>query len=133
MSGTHQDVDFEAVVERVRTHSSRSPGSDTDRVTIRTLRSLEGDALAELAGALEGEAVDSGSVAYYLSPVNGEQLLEAEGLESFEPLEGRLGHPIRIETGMPDDAVLLADPGAIDGEELRDPTAIACGTLESAT
>lgn len=132
MPGTQQDVDFEAVVDLARTHSSRSPGSDTDSVTILTVRSLSADALAELADVLGGDAVDRGSLAYYLSPANGERLLESAGLESFDPLEERLGYPIKIEAAMPDDAVLLADPEAFDDEQLREPTAIACGTLESA-
>lgn len=125
---------FARVVEHARTQSDE-PGSDAERVTVRRFDTLDADALRGLSAALERsrprEGAGPDATAIYLSPANAQRVLERDGLEEFEPLEGRLGRPIRVEAGMPDDAILVMAPDAVDREsgELLDPTAVACGTL----
>ncbi|MCU4743829.1 hypothetical protein [Natronoglomus mannanivorans] len=124
------DADFDRLVENVRTQSSEAPGSDTERVTIRSLEDVSYDGLRELLTALEGEDVDPGRLTFYLSPTNAERLLEDADTTDFETLEERLGQPLRVvEEGMPEDAILCMDPDAVSGSEIADPSAIACGTI----
>ncbi|AFO57737.1 hypothetical protein [Natrinema gari] len=40
-----------------------------------------------------------------------------------------LGRRVRIADGLPDDTVLLGYPEAIEGTELIEPEAIACGIV----
>ncbi|WP_276255675.1 hypothetical protein [Halomontanus rarus] len=136
-------ADFDELVENVRTQSSEAPGSDTERVTIRSLEDVSYDGLRELRSALEGEGeggdgdgdegVDPGNLAFYLSPTNAERVLEDAGATDFESLEERLGQRVRVEEGMPEDAILFMDPDAVSGSEIADPSAIACGTVGKAT
>lgn len=137
-------VDFDRLVETLRTQSKAAPGSDTGRVTIRTLESVSVDALAELLSALEdrtetgAENVDPAAIGVYLSPTNAERMLEAEDESDFDALEERVGRPIHVESAMPEDAILVMDPAAVtvgpDGEsEIDEPNAIAIGTLGTAT
>ncbi|MCU4974330.1 hypothetical protein OB955_16510 [Halobacteria archaeon AArc-m2/3/4] len=123
------DADFDRLVENVRTQSSEAPGSDTERVTIRSLEDVSYDGLRELLTALEDEDVDPGRLTFYLSPTNAERLLENADATDFETLEERLGQPLRVEEGMPEDAILFMDPDAVSGSEIADPSAIACGTI----
>lgn len=136
-SDTDIHADFDELVENVRTQSAAAPGSDTDRVTIRSLEDVSYDGLRELRSALEGESedgdVDPGTLAFYLSPTNAERVLENAETTDFESLEERLGLPVCVEEGMPEDAILLMDPDAVSGSEIADPSTIACGTLGKAT
>lgn len=125
-----ESTDFEALVENVRTHSSTAPGSDTERVSIRTLESVDEDGVTELVSALETEeSVDRGDLAVFASPSNADRLLESVDAGDREALESTLGHPVRVEGGMSDDAILVVDPDAIEGEELVAPRAVALGTV----
>ncbi|MDG5820107.1 hypothetical protein [Natronococcus sp. A-GB7] len=127
-----ESTDFEELASRVRTQSEDAAGSDTDRVTIRSLDELDADALAELLEAAEPNASEPGSLAFVLSRANTDLLLEREtDLEGVEDLETELGREIRVEKGMPDDTILLLDPEAVDGEELLEPESIACGIVGS--
>lgn len=130
------EIDFHRLVDHVRTQSSDAAGSDTDRVTIRSLESVDVDALHELRSALEGgEDIDPGALTFFLSPSTAEQVLETSSLEGVDALEETLGRPVHVEAGMPADAILLLDPDAVDGDsgELLEPRAIACGTVGKAT
>ncbi|WP_207591392.1 hypothetical protein [Halomontanus rarus] len=134
-SDTDIHADFDELVENVRTQSSAAPGSDTDRVTIRSLEDVSYDGLRELRSALEGEGedVDPGKLAFYLSPTNAERVLEDADATDFEALEEQLGQRVRVEEGMPEDAILFMDPDAVSGSEIADPSAVACGTVGKAT
>lgn len=124
------NTDFEELVDRVRTQSEDAAGSDTDRVTIRSFGELDADALAELLEAVETDASEPGSLAFLLSRENADRVLEREdGPEDVGDLEDELGRELRVEEGMPDDAVLLLDPEAVDGAELLEPESIACGIV----
>ncbi|WP_247731147.1 hypothetical protein [Halovivax limisalsi] len=129
------DPDYEELVDRIRTHSSDAPGSDTERVTIRTLESADPDALGELRAAIDEEAIESADLTYVLSRSTASSVRDggagADG-DHADALEERLGTPIRVADGMPDDAVLLLDPDAVADGELRSPSAIALGTLKQA-
>ncbi|ELY65345.1 hypothetical protein [Natronococcus jeotgali] len=127
-----EDTDFEELTDRVRTQSEDAAGSDTDRVTIRSFQELTSDSLSELLEAAESDVSEPGSLVFVLSGANAELLCERESdLEDVDDLEAELGREVRIEQGMPDDAVLLLDPEAVDGEELLEPESIACGIVGS--
>lgn len=127
-----EDTDFEELIDRVRTQSEDAAGSDTDRVTIRSFQELTSDSLSELLEAAESDASEPGSLAFVLSRANAELLCEREDdLEDVDDLENDLGREIRVEQGMPNDAILLLDPEAVDGEELLEPESIACGIVGS--
>lgn len=123
------ETDFEALAERVRTQSGAAPGSDTARVTIRSLEEVRQETLAELLETAEADATDPDSLVFVLSRTNAELLVDRSSLEGPDDLEGTLGRPVQVERGMPDDTILLLDPDAVDGEELLDPGAVACGIV----
>lgn len=126
-------VDFEGLVERIRTQSLDASGSDTERVTLRTFDEIDYEAMRELLGALEDEDVDPGECVFYLSPTIADEVVGSSGVGSREELEDRLGRPVRAEEGMPDHSVLFVAPDAIDEDgELVDPSAVACGIVERA-
>lgn len=126
------DADYERLVDRIRTHSGDAPGSDTERVTIRTLDAVDVASMIELRDALSDEDAAPGAAEFVLSPDTAGRVLEGAPADDVEALAGRLGRPVRVEDGMPDDAILLLDPDAVEGDELRSPSAIACGTLRRA-
>lgn len=121
--------DFERLTERIRTHSHEASGSDTERVTMRSFDEVSDESLRELLEALDGEDVDPGACAFYLSPTNAERALEGADVEDVEGLEDRLGRRIEVEESMPDDTVLFMDPDAIEDGEIVAAHAIACGTV----
>ena len=123
-------TDFEELSARLRTQSSDAPGSDTARVTIRSFDEISADSLSELLEAGANDAADPSGLVFVLSRANAELLLErAFDIDDADELEDVLGRPVQIEAEMPDDTVLLLDPDAVDGEEIRDPDAIACGIV----
>lgn len=122
--------DFGRLAERIRTHSEEAPGSDTERVTMRSFDEVSYESLRELLEALEGEDVDPGACVFYLSPDNVDRALEGSDEGDVEALEDRLGREVQVEESMPDDTVLFMDPGAIDEDgEIAAAHAIACGTV----
>ena len=122
-------TDFEELASRVRTQSSDAAGSDTDRVTIRSLDAVEPETLMTLREAVEGD-VPPGDGVFVLSRANLELLLEREhDVDDREELEDRLGHPVQAEEAMPDDTVLLLAPDAVDGADIEEPEKIVCGLL----
>ncbi|ELY41835.1 hypothetical protein [Natronorubrum tibetense] len=123
-------TDFEELSARLRTQSSDAPGSDTARVTIRSFDEISADSLSELLEAGANDAADPSGLVFVLSRANAELLLErAFDIDDADELEDVLGRPVQIEAEMPDDTVLLLDPDAVDGEEIRNPDAIACGIV----
>lgn len=122
------DPDYEGLVERVRTHSAEAPGSDTERVTIRSLDSADVEGLLELRDAIDDEAEARRELEYVLP----RKIVEDDG-GSADDLADRLGSPVRAVPGMPEDAILLLDPDAVAEGELRSPSAIALGTLSGGT
>lgn len=124
-----RDADFERIAERIRTHSIEASGSDTDRVSIHDIDEVSYESLRELLDALDEEDVDPGVCVFYLSPDNADRALEGLDAEGVDALEERLGRDVRVEESIPDDTVLFLDPDAIDGEEVVEPSAIACGTV----
>ncbi|ELZ20473.1 hypothetical protein C477_06551 [Haloterrigena salina JCM 13891] len=123
-------TDFEELAARLRTQSDNAPGSDTERVTIRSLEGVTSDALSELLEAEESEGTAPGELVFVLSRANAELLVEREfDVDDVDELEDALGRTVQIEDEMPDDTILLLDPDAVDGEEIRDPDAIACGIV----
>ncbi|SDK83368.1 hypothetical protein [Natronorubrum texcoconense] len=123
-------TDFEELSARLRTQSSDAPGSDTARVTIRSFDEVSADSLSELLEAGENDAADPSDLVFVLSRANAELLLEREfDIDDADELEEVLGRTVQIEGEMPDDTILLLDPDAVDGEEIRDPDAIACGIV----
>lgn len=126
------DTDFEEVAARARTHSEEAPGSDTERVTIRSFDDLDPDSLSELIRDAEEDAPEPGSLVVVLSEANAELLLEREGVgEDVTDLEAELGREVRVEGEMPDDTVLVLDPDAIEGEEIEEPEGVTCGIFGS--
>ncbi|WP_255170584.1 hypothetical protein [Natrononativus amylolyticus] len=126
-------TDFDELVTQIRTQSKDAPGSDTDRVTIRSYESLDIDALSDLFGALSEQPPDPSDLVFFLSPTNLERVLEGEDeLAERDDLEESLGHPVQTDEGMPDDTILLLDPNAIEGEEIVAPKWVACGTVGTA-
>lgn len=121
--------DFGRLAERIRTHSQEAPGSDTERVTMRSFDEVSYESLRELLEALEGEDVDPGACVFYLSPDNADRALEGSDEGDVEALEGRLGREVQVEESMPDDTVLFMDPDAIENGEIVAAHAIACGTV----
>jgi hypothetical protein len=125
--------DFERLAERIRTHSGEASGSDTERVTMRSVDEASYEALRELLEALEGEDVDPGACVFYLSPGNAERVLEEMEGEDVEALKDRIGRDVEVRESMPDDTILFMDPGAIDEDgEVTDARAIACATVGGA-
>lgn len=135
------DADLEKLTENVRTQSEDAPGSDTERVSIRSLGSVDLESLTTLVEAFEGD-VATGTTdepVFVLSEANADRLSaggedenddEDEGEDDpLEACEKRLGHPIHVDEGMPDDTVLLLAPDAVDGTELVEPEGIACGIV----
>ncbi|SEW15701.1 hypothetical protein [Natrinema salifodinae] len=124
------ETDFEELTARVRTQSQQAPGSDTERVTIRSLDGVSSDALSNLLEAAESEHLDPGDLVFVLSRANAELLLEREyEIDDVGDLEDVLGRDVRVEDEMPDDTILLLHPEAVDGEDLVEPEAIACGIV----
>ena len=123
-------TDFEELSARLRTQSDNAPGSDTERVTIRSLEGVTSDALSELLEAEESEGTAPGDLVFVLSRANAERLVEREfDIDDVDELEDVLGRTVQVEDEMPDDTILLLDPDAVDGEEIDDPDAIACGIV----
>ncbi|SDR39424.1 hypothetical protein [Natronobacterium texcoconense] len=132
MATSIDDTDLEALTDEVRTQSEEAPGSDTERVTIRSLGSVDLESLTTLVEAFEGD-VASGTTdepVFVLSEANADRLLE-KSEEGLEALEERLGHPIQVDGEMPNDTVLLLAPDAVDGSEIAEPEGIACGIVGS--
>ncbi|WP_121741773.1 hypothetical protein [Natronorubrum halophilum] len=123
-------TDFEELSARLRTQSEKAPGSDTARVTIRSLEEINADSLSELLEAGENDASDPSDLVFVLSRTNAELLTKREfDIDDVDELEDVLGRTVQVEDGMPDDTILLLAPDAVDGEEIRDPDAIACGIV----
>ncbi len=122
-------VDFTELVDRIRTQSKDAPGSDTERVTIRSFEEVHPDAMRTLLEAHAAETGDPGSLEFVLSPENAERLTERGEPADLEALENRLGRTVTVEERMPSDTILYADPDAFDGETLLDPTRVACGLV----
>ncbi|SER18785.1 hypothetical protein [Natrinema salaciae] len=124
------ETDFEELTARVRTQSQQAPGSDTERVTIRSLEAVRSDSLETLLEAAESEHLEPGDLVFLLSRANADRLCEREAdVDDVDELEDVLGRRVRVEDGMPDDTVLLLHPDAVEGEELVEPEAIACGIV----
>jgi len=125
-----ESTDFEELSARLRTQSAEAPGSDTDRVTIRSLEDVSTDSLLELLEAAENDSNGAGNLVFVLSRANVELLTEREfDIEDVADLESELGRTVQVEAEMPDDTILSLDPGAIDGEGPVEPDAIACGIV----
>ncbi|WP_222916862.1 hypothetical protein [Natrinema sp. SYSU A 869] len=124
------ETDFEELTARIRTQSQQAPGSDTERVTIRSLEAVRSDSLETLLEAAESEHLEPGELVFVLSRANAERLCEREfDIDDVDELEEVLGRRVRVEDEMPDDTVLLLHPDAVDGEDLLEPEAIACGIV----
>lgn len=124
------ETDFEELTARVRTQSQQAPGSDTERVTIRSLEGVSADTLANLLEAAESEHTEPGELVFVLSRTNAELLCERDfDIDDVGDLEDVLGRRVRVEDEMPDDTILLLHPDAVDGAELVEPEAIACGIV----
>ncbi len=124
------ETDFEELAARVRTQSQQAPGSDTDRVTIRSLEAVRTDTLETLLAAAESEHLEPGALVIVCSPANADLCVEREAeIDDVDDLESALGCGVQVEGGMPDDAILVIHPEAVDGEDLLEPEAIACGIL----
>ncbi|SFB81664.1 hypothetical protein SAMN05444422_102176 [Halobiforma haloterrestris] len=132
MNDSIDDANLEDLAERVRTQSAEAPGSDTERVTIRSLGAVDLESLTTLVEAFEGD-VTSGTTepVFVLSEANADRLSAGTENEDdpLEACEKRLGHPIHVDEGMPDDTVLLLAPDAVDGTELVEPEGVACGIV----
>lgn len=125
MGTIDSDTDFEELVDRVRTQSADAPGSDTERVTIRSLDAVDVDALSTLLETAETDHDRPGELVFVL-PRSPDDL---ETDSSVDELEDALGHSVQIEGALPDDTVLLLTPDAVDGAELVEPGSITCGIV----
>ncbi|APW97556.1 hypothetical protein CHINAEXTREME_07105 [Halobiforma lacisalsi AJ5] len=133
MNDSIDDADLEELTERVRTQSAEAPGSDTERVTIRSLEVINSDSLATLREEFETDppTETNAEPTFVLSEENADRLLEDSSESDLEALEDRLGRPVTVSGEMPDDTVLLLTPDAVDGAELLEPEGIACGIVVS--
>lgn len=123
-------TDFEELSARLRTQSANAPGSDTERVTIRSLEAVRTDSLSELLEAAETDSTAPADFVFVLSRTNADRLADRESeIDEVDDIESALGRTVQVEEGMPDDTILVLDPDAIDGEDLVDPDAIACGIV----
>lgn len=123
-------TDFTELCATLRTQSDEAPGSDTERVTIRSLEDVSPGSLAELRETAENDATRPADLVYVLSRANAELLLEREfEIGDVDELAGVLGRTVQVEAAMPDDTVLLLDPAAIEGTDPVEPDAIACGIV----
>ncbi|WP_323171974.1 hypothetical protein [Natrialba sp. PRR66] len=127
------DTDFAELADRVRTQSADAPGSDTERVTIRSLESLDADALSALLEMAETDH-DRPAELVFVLPTDATEADSsvAEADLSVAELEDALGHPVRVEESLPEDTVLLLPTDAVDGVELVDPSSITCGVVGTA-
>ena len=91
---------YERLVDHLRTQSKTAPGSDTDRVTIRSLDDATVDAMTELLDALD-ETVEPGTTEYVCSPDTADRVLTSADADGLDELESRLGRPVRTEDGCP--------------------------------
>ncbi|WP_193363536.1 hypothetical protein [Halobiforma nitratireducens] len=66
-STTIDDADLEELTDRVRTQSDDAPGSDTERVTIRSLEAVDPDTLATLREAFETDTPTTDPPVFVLS------------------------------------------------------------------
>ncbi|RZH68155.1 hypothetical protein [Natrinema altunense] len=124
------ETDFEDLTARIRTQSQQAPGSDTERVTIRSFEAVRTASLETLLEAAESEHLEPGELVFLLSGANAERLCERESdIDAVDDLETELGRRGRVADGMPDDTVLLLHPDAVEGTELIEPEAIACGIV----
>ncbi|QCC59313.1 hypothetical protein NP511_12895 [Natrinema thermotolerans] len=124
------ETDFAELAARVRTQSQRAPGSGTDRVTIRSLEAVRADALETLLEAAESEHLEPGALVVVCSRANTDLCVDREsGIDDVGDLESALGCGVRVESEMPDDTILVVHPDAVDGTDLLEPEAIACGIV----
>ncbi|OAQ52246.1 hypothetical protein HTG_11535 [Natrinema mahii] len=124
------ETDFEELAARVRTQSQQASGSDTDRVTIRSLEAGRADTLETLLEAAESEHLEPGALVVVCSRATADLCLDREsGIDDVDDLESVLGCGVQVEGELPDDTVLVVHPDAVDGEDLFEPEAIACGIV----
>lgn len=124
------ETDFAELTARVRTQSQQAPGSDTDRVTIRSLEAVRADTIETLLEAAESEHLEPGALVVVCSPANADLCVDREAeIDDVDDLRSALGCGVQVESGMPDDTILVIHPDAVDGEDLLEPEAIACGIL----
>ncbi|GAB7019409.1 hypothetical protein [Halostagnicola sp. A-GB9-2] len=127
-------TDFEELSARMRTQSEDAAGSDTERVTIRSLEEVSYDGIKSLLEVYAVENTDTEDLVLVLSSLNAELVFETDeaDIDDTEDLEDRLGHEVRVEEGMPEDTILLLDPDAVSGEEILEPENIVCGMVGAA-
>lgn len=124
------NIDVERLVEEIRTQSKDAPGSDTDRVTIRSFERVDGEMLAELKAALESDTPGAADLSFHLSSETVDRVLERSDADDLEQLEADLGRSIDVEDDVPADTVLYLSPESIDADgAVVDPSAIACGLI----
>ncbi|AGB30488.1 hypothetical protein C488_06997 [Natrinema pellirubrum DSM 15624] len=123
-------TDFAELAARVRTQSQRAPDTDTDRVTVRSLEAVRADTLETLLEAAESEHLEPGALVVVCSRANADLCIDREsGIDDVGDLESVLGCGVRVEGELPDDTILVVHPDAVDGEDLLEPEAIACGIV----
>ena len=101
-------TDFEGLSARLRTQSANAPGSDTDRVTIRSLADVSTDSLSNLLEAAETDDADGtvDPLVFVVSLANAARLTEREfDIDGIDDLEEALGRPVQVEDGLPDDTI----------------------------
>lgn len=127
-------TDFEELSARVRTQSEDAAGSDTERVTIRSLEQVSYEEIESLLEVYAVETTDTGDLVFVLSSLNAELLFETDqsDIDDAEDLENSLGHDVLVEEEMPEDTILLLDPNAVSGEEILEPQNIVCGMVGAA-
>lgn len=127
-------TDFEELSARVRTQSEDAAGSDTERVTIRSLEQVSYEGIESLFEVYAVETTDTGDLVLVLSSLNAELLFETDqsDIDDAEDLEDSLGHDVLVEEEMPEDTILLLDPNAVSGEEILEPQNIVCGMVGAA-
>ncbi|ELZ01617.1 hypothetical protein C482_06182 [Natrialba chahannaoensis JCM 10990] len=87
-------TDFGDLADHVRTQSADAPGSDTERVTIRSLESLDTDALADLLEMAETEHDRPADLVFVLPQPPADLAADA----SPEALEDALGRTVRVDS-----------------------------------
>lgn len=127
-------TDFEELSARVRTQSEDAAGSDTERVTIRSLEEVSYDGIESLLEVYAVENADTADLVLVLSSLNAELVFETDeaDIDDAEDLADRLGHDVRVEEGMPEDTILVLDSDAVSGEEIREAENIVCGIVGAA-
>ncbi|MCU4926176.1 hypothetical protein OB905_09300 [Halobacteria archaeon AArc-dxtr1] len=127
--GIDSQTDLGELSARVRAQVEEQTEEDADAVTCRSFKAIDPDALRRLSETFEAKVDDDERSVLVISRANAELLFETEDVDGVDDVEAELGHETRVADRMPDDALLLLNSTAVDGERVVDPAGVVYGQV----